>query len=157
MRKVILILILAMITIVGLSQNPFKGFWKPIDRSIFQVEYTIDRELKVDETTSFWLFRPFVSLTAMQFTFANPIEVSSLSSLGTGISYSHFINQNNAPYNNFGINALILFTDQLGGVSPAKLSFAITGSFLQYISIGGGYSFANKKFFILTGIAYNFN
>lgn len=142
---------------VIIAQSPFKGFWRPLNRSVFQSIETIDRGIKVDETTSLWLMRPVIELSALQFMLTNPIQVSSLTSLGTGLSYQHIINANGKPYTNFGLNALILFTNKVGGIEPASLSFAVTGSFLQYLNVGGGYSLQAKKFFILSGVTYNFN
>jgi hypothetical protein len=106
-----------------------------------------------------WLVRPVVTLTATRFDLGKIVTVSPLSSLGTGVSYSHFISVNGEPYNNFGANLLVLFTQDLmdGGVEPAKLSLAGTISFLQYVSVGAGYSFAENKVFLLSGIVYNFS
>lgn len=157
MKKLILLLLVIVSTVTISAQTPFKGFWRPLDRAAFQTIGTIDQDARTDRNANLWLFRPVVTISAMQFMLTNPVEVSSFSSLGTGISYQNIISQNEKPYTRFGINALILFTQKIGDVEPASLSFALTGSFWQYISIGGGYSLQAKKFFLLTGIAYNFN
>jgi hypothetical protein len=152
MKKISMILILVAISVAGFSQKAFNGFFKPVDKQLFT------NPLNTKAVVSAWLFRPVVTITAMQFTFADPITVTSLSSMGTGISYQHFISQNDVPYNNFGINGLLLFSQDLGDVEPAKLSFAVTGNFFNgYLSIGAGYSLGDKKFFALTGIALHFN
>lgn len=150
MKKITILLAFLMITTIGFSQS-FKGYFRPIDDNIF-VAKTGQKAI-----TSVWLFRPVVEVTALQFTLTNPVEVSSLSSLGTGLSYQHFIDNEGVPYNNFGVNGLILFNQDPLGVQPAKLSFAVTVNALQYVNIGAGYSLAVKKFFLLTGITYNFN
>jgi hypothetical protein len=157
MERLIILLFLFTVTLSGFAQSLFKGFFKPVDESLFKVAETTDQIAKADQSTSIWLFRPIVTITAMQFTFDKPMAVSSLSSMGTGLSYSHFISQNDQPYQNFSANLLILFTQDVGDVEPAKLSIAGTVSVLQYISVGVGYSFGNKKAFLLTGVAYNFN
>jgi len=148
MKKLIVILSLVVLSTTGFSQS-FKGFFGPVEKDMFSAS---DRSV-----TSVWLFRPVVTLTALQFTLTNPVEVASLNSLGTGISYQHFIERNEEPYNNLGFNALILFNQDPLGIAPANLSFAVTGNFLQYVSAGVGYSLAIKKFFLLTGVTYNFN
>jgi len=156
MKKTLLLIFL----LLGLScygQTPFKGFFRPLERSLFQTEQTIDGNIKADEATSFWLFRPVFTLTAMQFDISSPVMVHSLNSLGTGLSYQHIINSNGEPYANYGFNALILYTQDIGDVEPAKLSIALTGMAWQYVNAGVGYSFANKQFFILTGLSYSFN
>jgi len=157
MKKLLITFLFLAIGLSGIAQGPWNGFFKPINRTLFLPIETIDRDVKVDETTSFWLFRPVVSITAMQFLFESPVTVSSLSSFGTGVSFQNIINANAAPYTRFGFNALLLFSQKIGDVEPASLSFALTGSFLNYVSVGGGYSLQAKKFFILTGITYNFN
>ena len=139
------------LTATAFSQKAFNGFFKPVNKEMFSAPLG-DRAI-----TSTWLFRPVVQLTALQFNLVKPVEVSSLSSLGTGMSYTHFIEQNGEPYADFGVNALVLFTQDIGGVEPAGMGFALTISALQYINVGVGYSLGNKQAFILTGISYNFN
>lgn len=154
-----LIILFLFISSATFAQTSFKGFFRPIDKSLFKTVQTIDGGVKVDRATSLWLVRPVVTLTATRFNLGNPVTVAPLSSLGTGVSYTHFISVNGEPYANYGANLLVLFTQDLidGGVEPAKLSLAGTISFLQYVSVGAGYSFADRKVFLLTGIVYNFN
>ena len=164
MRKVILFILM----FVGLTlqaQFPFKGFLRPVDKDAFKMDITIDSEGKVSQNASFWLFRPAVTVSAMQFIFENPVKVSTLTSLGTGISYSHFINQDDLPYQNFAANLLILFGTEKAEptkkqetiVSPVELSVAGTVTLWQNLSFGAGYNFADKKAFLLTGVTFNFN
>jgi len=156
MKKLLIILFLA-IGLSGMAQSPWNGFWKPINRALFLPVETIDRDVKVDETTSFWLFRPVVTLSAMQFILEKPVKVTTLSSLGTGISYSHFINSNGVPYMNYAFNFLVLFGTEIADVSPLELSLAATVSAFQYVNVGIGYNFYDSKAFILTGVQFNFN
>ena len=157
MKKLIVVLFFLILPFWLIAQTPFKGFFRPLDRSLFQTEQTIDGNIKADEATSFWLFRQVFTLTAIQFDLASPVMVHSLNSMGTGLSYQHIINSNGEPYANYGFNALILYTQDIGDVEPAKISIALTGMAWQYVNAGIGYSFANKQFFILTGLAYSFN
>jgi len=157
MKKLLIILFLAIGITAYCQDSPFKGFFKPINKALFLPIETIDRNLKVDETTSFWLFRPVVTLSAMQFILEKPVTVTTLSSLGTGISYSHFINSNGAPYMNYAFNFLVLFGTEIADVSPLELSLAATVSAFQYVNVGIGYNFYDKKAFVLTGIQFNFN
>src|SRR3972149_538730 len=99
MKKLFLTFVFLTFVFAGYSQNgPWNGFFKPVNRFIYLPVKTIDRDVKVDETTSFWLFRPIVQISAMQFLIEKPVKVTTLSSIGTGISYSHFINSNGQPY-----------------------------------------------------------
>jgi len=157
MKRTILVTALMVVTLTAFSQDRWLGFFSPVNKDIF-----IPKEpfpVRADGTASnVWLFRPVVTLTALQFMFTSPVQVSSLSSLGTGLSYQHLIADGDGePYTNYGINALILFTNKVGDVAPASLSFAVTGSFLNYVSLGAGYSLEARKLFILTGITYSFN
>jgi hypothetical protein len=149
MKKLILVLTLLVFTLTSFSQH-WDGFFQPVNKKLLIVPGT-------RQPATVWLFRPVVTITALQFMFKDPVEVSSLSSMGTGLSFQHLINNDGEPYVNYGFNALLLFTNDIGGVAPASLSFAVTGSFLNYVSVGVGYSLQAKKAFLLTGITYNFN
>jgi hypothetical protein len=153
MKKAILIMILLGISLMALPQdNHWKGFFKPVDKGLIQGK----RDLGQPE--SVWLFRPTVSLTALQFTYNKDLkqfESSSLNSGGFGVGYQHFIEVNGQPFNNYGFNLLMLF-----GVStstnPASMSVAGTVYALKFINLGAGYDFSGKSIFLLTGISYNF-
>ena len=156
MKRLITILFLFVCLCVN-GQKPFKGFFKPVEKTFLTVELTIDKLTKVDQTTSAWLIRPCVQVSAMQFILGDPVKVSTLSSLGTGISYSKFTLQNGEPYMNFAANFLILFGTEIADVSPVKLSLAGTVSLWQHLNLGAGYNFYDKKMFLLSGITFNFN
>jgi hypothetical protein len=106
---------------------------------------------------STWMFRPVVQLSAMQITLSNPTTVQALSSLGTGISYAHFTEANGQPYQNVAASVLLLFGTETTDVSPLEMSVAATVTAWQYLSVGCGFNFMDKTFFILTGISYSFN
>lgn len=151
MKKLIFALFLFAISLTGFSQ----GFFKPVDKNMFNLSLSKTPLTAVAGST--WLFRPVVQISAMQFLLTNPVQVAAFNSLGTGISYVHFIEQNGEPYANLGLNALVLFTENPGGIEPAKLSAAVSVSALQFVNVGVGYSFKDKKVFILTGVTINFN
>ena len=132
--------------VLASSQN----FFKPISADIFPKG--VDRSV-----ASVWLVRPAVTISAMSIIFGEQTTVEPLSSIGTGISYSHFIEQNGEPYQNFSANFLILFGTELAEVSPLELSIAGTVSLWQYLNLGLGYNLMDKKVFLLTGVAINFN
>jgi len=139
------ILLLAM----SAGAQSFEGFFKPVPKDVVATSKAMG--------TNAWLFRPVVALTAMQFNLTNPIQVEAFSSLGTGLSLVRFTEQNGEPYAQFGVNALILFSENPGGVEVTKVSLAATITALQYVNVGAGYTFADKRFFILTGVTINFN
>jgi hypothetical protein len=151
MKKILFVLVLAAFSLCATGQEKFKGFFGPVDNELFTAK---DGQRA---PSSVWLFRPVVSVTAMQFNFEKPTTVTSLSSLGTGISYSHFVEANNEPYCNYAFNLLALFGTEIADVSPLELSLAATVSAFQYINVGAGFNFADKHFFLLTGVQFNFN
>jgi len=151
MKKILFVLVLAAFSLCANSQEKFKGFFSPVDKELFTAKDGIRAP------SSVWLFRPVVSVTAMQFNFEKPTTVASLSSLGTGLSFSHFIEANGQPYANYAFNLLALFGTEITDVSPVELSLAATVSAFQYINVGAGFNFADKHFFLLTGVQFNFN
>lgn len=152
MKKISMILILVALTATVFSQTkPFAGFFRPVDKQMFC------SPLDTRAVTSAWLFRPIITVSAMQFFIEKPVQVTTLSSLGTGLSLAHFIEQNSEPYMNYAFNFLVLFGTEVEDVSPLKLSLAATVTAFQYINVGLGYSFYDSKAFILTGVTFNFN
>ena len=144
MRK-ILIIVLLFVSIGTFGQ----GFFGPVNRDMFK---GTDKSLAGE-----WLVRPVVQVTAMQFILKSPVEVVSFSQIGTGVSYAHFVERNGEPYQDFSVNGLVLFGQDLAGVAPANISLAATVSVFQYLNVGAGFDFGVKKMFILTGVAFNFN
>jgi|WetSurSiteA1Bulk_404760.scaffolds.fasta_scaffold45117_2 hypothetical protein len=151
MKKLIIVLCVMLFSVTGFSQK----FFGPVDKNMFNLALSKTPLTAIAGST--WLFRPVVQISAIEFLLTNPVQVASFSSLGTGVSYVHFIEQNGEPYANLGINALVLFTENPGGTEAAKLSFALSVSALQFVNVGVGYSLKDKKAFILTGITINFN
>lgn len=141
-----------MVTAIGFSQDHWKGFFKPVDKNLIT--------LKTKEVTpSVWLFRPAVEISALQLTYnktTKGFDASSLKQAGAGIGYQHFVESNGLPYNNFGFNALLLFDLIPTETTNAGVSGALTVSALQFLNVGAGYNITAKKFFILTGITFNF-
>ena len=154
MKKITIVLAFIIVVLnVSAQSSAFNGFFRPV-KSFPKVTTDGFRELEVK---NFWKVRPILALSAVQFRLQNPVQVSSFTSMGTGLSYQHFIEVNGKPYNNVGINALFLYTSDLKEVQNMNLSFAFTGSFWQYFNIGGGYNFTDRYVFILTAVSYSFN
>lgn len=152
MKKISMILILVALTATAFSQTkPFSGFFRPVDKQMFC------SPLDTRAVISTWLIRPAVTITAMQINFGETTTVQSLTSLGTGLSYSRFLEQNGEVYQNFSANLLILFGTEIADVSPLELSIASSVSLWQYLSFGCGWNFMDKKFFLLSGVIINFN
>ena len=151
--------LLTTIAVLLLAANVFGqgGFFRPVDKNPFALDITTDRDITSDYVASKWHFRPVFQVTAMQFNLKDPVEVTSLNSFGSGISFQKFVLHGGEPYMNFGVNLIILFSEALGAVEPVKLSFAGTVTLWQHISAGVGYSVAGKNMFLLTGVVFSFN
>jgi hypothetical protein len=152
MKKLIFLLLLC-IPLVGFSQGPFKGFFKPINDNVFPARYFMQRGENIPGK---WLFRPAISITAIQLNWnktTKQFDASALNQAGLGIGYQHFIDNSGTPYNDFGVNALLLLGADQGNGS---MSFALTGSFLQYCNVGCLYNFSSQSFGILTGVTLKF-
>ena len=158
MKRIVVILILAVLCIAGSSQKPFKGFFKPVPNTLLTVSPNSMRA-GVIAPTSKWLFRPVVEVSALQLYYnkdTKSFDATSFTSLGMGVGYQHFIEVNDEIINNWGVNALFLFEAIPTETTNAGMSGAITVSALKFINLGAGYNFSNKKMFLLTGVTYNF-
>ena len=153
--KKLLILTFALSLSAGIfAQGPFTGFLKP-SSTLAVDDYSLYK-VRGDDYHE-WYFRPVAQMTAIQFNYnkeSKQFESSTFNSTGIGVGYQHYIvdNENNN-VNNYGINALLMID---GSQSSAGIGGAITINALQFVNLGGGYSFTNKAFFLLTGAVWAF-
>jgi hypothetical protein len=155
MKKLIFLLLL-LIPVMGFSQNPFKGFFKPIAATTLEGRYSVGA---LTTSTGQFLFRPAIAITAVQLNWnkvTKQFDASALNQAGLGIGYQHFKTDNGVIFNDFGFNAIVLLGADMNNPQPANVSFALTGSFLQYVNLGCLYNFTGKNFGILTGVTLKF-
>jgi len=146
MMKKLLIIAFVFLPLLSHAQ----GFFRPVSKDIFPVG--ADRSM-----ASQWLVRPYFNITAIRINLTTPTTVVPLSSLGTGVSYSLFRDNEGEPYQVFAANLAVLFGTDITEVSPLELSIAATVTGWQYLSFGAGYDFSNKNVFLLTSFSFNFN
>lgn len=155
MKKIIVALLFMSIMITSFSQSAWKGFWKPVSS-----DKVFMSGLNVGVGFNEWKFRPTVSVLAQKFTLSGDdhvFTVGTLNAAGVGLSYQHFIDIDGAPYNNFGINAVLLVSTDFGEeikVSPCPF---IGLQALQFLNAGIGFDFGVKKVFFALGATYSFN
>ena len=152
--KRLIVILLFFISIAGYSQK-WDGFFKPITKN----EFLVRSNLADKAVTNVWLFRPAVTVTAVQLNWDKErkgFDATAFSSAGLGLGYQHFIDANGDTFNNYGFNALVLFGYDLQTTEPATISLALTGSMFQYLNLGILYNFSGKMFGILTGVAVKF-
>jgi hypothetical protein len=155
MKKLIVILFLASLTLAGYSQSPFSGFFKPVTSGSFYVK-TKDM---TPGSENVWLFRPAISVSAIKLTYEKDTKQwnsASFTSAGFGLGFQHYVDNGGTIYNNVGFNLLLLYTAVPTEQTEAGISLAATISALKFLDFGAGYDFAQKQFFGLMGIKYNF-
>lgn len=151
MRKLILILIVFFACTVIQAQS--NKFFQPVSSNLFKQDLNAVKAIKTDV----WLIRPAITLTAVQLNWNKELkqfDASAFNQAGLGVGYQHFVElPDGSPYNNYGFNAILL----LGAADlQPTMSVALTGSFFNYINVGGLYNFTNKAFGILTGVQLKF-
>jgi len=141
MKKIILaslsFLLISFVTIE--AQSPWKGFFKPTE---LRLQPTLLKgSLKASASTSQWLFTPAAFITADAVKLSGGVAITQpLSSIGTGISYKNFIDNNGTPYAQFSVSALILTNINLNGTSLTSLGGGlVVGAFNGLINIGVAY------------------
>lgn len=153
-RFLITLSLLVIFTCVS-AQERHVAFFSPVPKDLFT---PAQGGLKA-VNPSLWLLRPTAEITAVQLNWnkvTKQFDASALSSAGLGISYAHFVEANGLPYNNFSVNALLLLGGNINQTEPASMSIALTGSFMNFVSLGGLYNLQSKSFGILTGVAIKF-
>jgi hypothetical protein len=159
MKKIIILCLFVLGSVTVLAQNPFKGFFKPVEKDLFTNPDIMKYRGIIDPTQGVWLFKFNAEITAVQLEYVKTDKkwVSSpLSSAGPGIGYRHYIQYNGEPYCNFGVNALLLVGYNWTEISTANLTAAGTITFMDFVNVGGGYNFTNKAPIILMGAIVKF-
>lgn len=155
MKKIILLFALIALFATGNAQIKSVPLFKPVPQDLFTAD---QYDLKSLENASIWMLRPSIQITAVQLIWnkeTKSFDSSPLSSIGAGISYQHYIEVNEKPFNNFGVNAFVLLGTDITEVSPASLGIATTINY-SIINAGVGYNFGNKAPFLLTGVTLKY-
>jgi len=102
-------------------------------------------------TSSQWLFRPSIFITADAVCFSGGAAVTQpLSSVGTGISYSNFITVNGQPYSQVSVSALLMTNINLNGSALTQIGGGvIVGAFDGLVNLGG--AIIGGKTYLLLG------
>jgi hypothetical protein len=135
--------------------KPFKGFFKP--QSAIEMPKTLKSTYGDASTTStyIWKFRPVVFVTADAIKVSGGIAVTQpLSSMGTGVSYSKFIDNSGTPYEQFSVSGLVMTNINLNGTALTTIGGGIiVGAFNGIVNIGGAY--IGKQVYVLLGTKIN--
>ena len=160
MKKLLVLMAFVAISISTFSQGAWTGFFQPVGHQQFETRLKGIASLRgTAVTSSVWLFRPAIEISATQLVYdrtSKQWSSSSFTSAGLGLGYQHYVDNNGVPYNNYGFNLLLLVNAIPTETAPASVSAAGTVSALRFIDVGGGYNFGTKNPFVLLGITYNF-
>jgi hypothetical protein len=134
MKKIIIGLLLISLAFTINAQS-FKGFFKPVaTNQVYQKAIFGE----ATASSSQWLFRPAVFITADAIKLSGGVAITQpLSSLGTGISFSNYIDNNGTPYAQFNVSALLMTNINLNGTSLTSLGGGlIVGAFNGIVNVG---------------------
>jgi hypothetical protein len=154
--KTIKILVVLLFAGLAVQAQSFKGFFKPVEQN-----KALKAQYEATASTSTWLFRPTIGISAvkMQYVGGEQSFIStSCQTLGTGISYQKFIDQNGSPYCQLAVNGLVMYNLDFNGSKPVNLGIGATvGVFNNLVSGGLGWDFNQKYPFILLNFSLNLN
>lgn len=151
MKKLLILFALCLITLSGVAQSKWGGFFNPIPKDFTTLS-------KGDKNFQ-WAMRPKASFNAIRLAYDKDVKKMVASSFKTGavgVSASHIIDVNGEPYNNFSIDGMVLFNYiEEEGQEPFGVGAAVTVSAFQLLSVGGGYDFTHKQPLILMNIIFD--
>jgi hypothetical protein len=141
--------------LIGLSfmfsfNSSAQGFFGP--KSAIQIHQNLKSTLGETVSPSYvWKFRPAVFVTADAIKVSGGIAVTQpLSSIGTGISYSKFIDNQGLPYEQVSISGLVMTNINLNGTALTTIGGGvIVGAFNGIVNLGGAY--IGKQVYVLLG------
>ena len=151
-KTIALLIGLTLFCNLGHAQTkPFKGFFMP--KSAIQVHKNLKSTLgDITVTPTYvWKFRPAVFVTADAIKVNGGIAVTQpLSSLGTGVSLSKFIDNQGTPYEQLSISGLVMTNINLNGTALTSIGGGlIVGAFNGIVNVGGAY--IGKQVYVLIG------
>ena len=157
MKKLILLIVL--IDLLAVNGNA-QSIWRPLDKSDFKTNMTVDKSLKVSQTSPIWVWRISGNIVATELVYnktTKQFDSAPLSAVGPGIGYKHMtLLSDGSIYNDFGVNFLALFGTDIEHITPASIKAALTVNAFQFVNLGVDYSFGAKTFGILIGASVNF-
>lgn len=143
MKKFFIIIAVFVLTVQVSGQ-----FFRPVPKTLFS-EVTVDSKAKGN---SIWLFRPAVTLTAVQWNYKDGMfSANAFQSAGLGVGYQHFVATSETdltPFNNYGANLLLLLGTDV----------SVAGTFTGFgiLNLGVLYNFTLKVPGILCGVQVKF-
>ena len=139
MKKIVGLLLIVSLAFTLNAQEFSKSFFKPVtETSVYQKAVF---GATATTSTSQWLFRPAVFVAADAIKLNGGVAVSSpLAALGTGVSYSKYIDNNGTPYQQLNISALLMTNISIGGTAFTSIGGGvIVGAFNGLVNVGAAY------------------
>ena len=169
MKKLVVFTVILLSTMTVTSGQGFKHFFNRVPH---QTKYEMLLR-GADTQFSQWMFRPAVTVEGARINFGKADHSGNtiFSSVGAGLTYGKFTyNDDGVPYMNFAVSVVVLagqtenITYQvIPSHAAIRTQYDMNISIMagiqawQYLSLGAGYDFTGKQFFVLTGVTYNFN
>jgi len=153
MKKLIVVLLLTILSVVGFSQSIFH----PMPNDLFKV---VDRSLGISEGTTThswaWRFDATVAFTELVYDKTNKQFITSMfSAVGPAVGYQHYVATSSTdptPFNNYGFSAAILFGKNVTEPDLGAIKLAVIANLFQYFRFGASYTpNTSNHFGILVG------
>jgi hypothetical protein len=153
MKRLLIILSLVLLTVSIQAQHV--GLFRPVPKTLFTETPGV---LNAPQNASVWLWRLNANLVADEMTWDKSTKQFNsvpLSGMGPGIGFHHFTElQDGSPYNDWGVNFLVLIGTDIEHVTPANLKAALTVNAFDIFNIGVDTNF--KTVGILFGVSVSF-
>ena len=152
MKKLILLLLI-LIPIIGTSQ----GLLKPVPGNMFSTRLMAPVGAS-EVIQSKWLLRLNTGVVGTSYgknKTTKQFEVIPLSAVGFGLSYLHYKAVEGLPFNDFGVNVLLLQNLQSAGMGLGVYGTYNTGP-LGLLNVGTHYDFSVNQVFFDTGLTFHF-
>lgn len=132
MKKLILILFVACMTIAVSAQ----GLFKPVPKNLF----TSEKAIKAGETNRalIWRFDATVSIAEMNYNkVTKQLMTSAFSAVGPAIGLQNYVpGADGLPYNNWGVSAAVLLGTSIYEPDLSSIKIALQANILQYLKFG---------------------
>ena len=139
MKKIVGLLLIVSLAFTLNAQSPWNGFFKPVTENEIYAKAVFGSAITVDSVR--WKFRPSVFVAADAIKINGGVAVTNpLSAIGTGVSYSKYIDNNGTPYQQLSISALLLTNISIGTTAFTRIGGGVVvGAFDGIVNIGAAY------------------
>jgi opacity protein-like surface antigen len=158
MKKLLLIVSLFAFALTMSAQSLLKPLPKTLFKDATEKARILNKDVTVSDITSLWEIRLNAGITGVSY-FKNKetgkLDKLDLSALCFGIGYLHYKNTAEGPFNDFGLNLLLLQNLQSAGMGLGVYGTYNTGP-IGLLNLGVHYDFFINQFLLDTGLSFHF-